>query len=909
MTERLIVIDGYSLVFRAYHSMPALSRPDGVPVGAVYGFTSMMLRLIADMKASHIVMVFDTGGKNYRHELYPEYKANRPPAPEDLIPQFPLMRTAAQALNIHILEQRGYEADDIIATLANRALAKQEEVLIVSSDKDLMQLINDHTKMYDAMKGKIVGAKEVKEKFGVPPSQMLDLLSMVGDSADNVPGIPGIGPKTAALLLDEYGTLDNILANTPNIKQEKRRQSIEQSHEIVKLSKRLIALTDDVPLNVTLDDLRTKPIDPHKLLAFLEEQNFRSLIARIKKDYAIESETKPTRKPIATTNIVSEKSQLQEIALLAKQSGQCVFYAQNNYASNEEIKISQDIAGIGIVVDENQSFYIPLMARCEQSSLFDSSESLKRIVFADFVEVLAPILADPAILKIVYDQKRWLHLINESVPNKILACEDVMIMAYALGCGRFGCEFKQLIDHFLQQKDIFVDLGGITKSRAAFVELDLYTVANLVAKKSLWIMQIYGLIKEQLVTERMLTIYEKIDRPLSQVVYQMEAYGIKINTDILTGLSQEFDSYIKNLEKEIFKIAGCEFNIASPKQLGEVLFTKMGIDASKKSKTGAYSTGVEVLEALQLQGHIIADSLIEWRRFYKLKSTYTDSLIKQIDPKTGRIHTCFMLTATSTARFSSTDPNLQNIPIRSEWGNKIRSAFVAESGYKIVSLDYSQIELRLLAHIAKIDTLKQAFADGKDIHAITAAEIFHVDLTNVDDNLRRRAKAINFGIIYGISAFGLAKNLGISKAEAGDYINRYLEKYPGIVEYMEQTKIFARTNGYVQTIFARKCYTPHINSDNANLKAFAERAAINAPLQGSTSDIMRKAMVKIDQTLQIANLDAKMLLQIHDELIFEVKNSDVEQLLITITQLMESITELDVPLTVGAHIGSSWIRG
>ncbi len=911
--KRLIVIDGYGLVFRAYHSMPALSRQDGTPVGAVYGFVSMMLRLLSDIKATHIVMVFDAGGKTFRHKLYPQYKANRPPAPEDLIPQFPLMRFAAQALNIHILEQEGYEADDIIATLAERALANKEEVLIISSDKDLMQLINGHIKMYDAVKAKIISAKEVQEKFGVLPEKMLDLLSMIGDTADNIPGIPGIGPKTAALLLEEYGTLDNILTNTANIKQEKRRQTIEESREIVKLSKQLITLHKDVQLSVTLDDLKAQGIDPRKLLAFLEEQNFRSLVARVKKDFnVIEEQASVNRRKLPAANIiiVNDKSELKNIKSLVKQSGKAVFYIQNNFTSNEYIRTSYDIAGIGIVVNKDNNFYIPFFNKeaSNRNSLFASNSQMQYVSFSEFILEFDEIFADSSVLKIMHDQKKFLHLIAEIKEPILTTTEDVMIMSYALGCGMINTEFKHLIFHFLNQHDILLDLGGITKSRMAFNDLDLYSIANYVVKKTLWLDQLYYTIKDQLVSEHLVSIYEKIDRPLSEIVYEMEASGIKVNSTILNSLSGEFDSKLQVLEKEIFKIAGCKFNIASTKQLSDVLFNKMGIDAGKKSKSGALSTGVEVLELLQHQGHPIADVLIEWRRFYKLRNTYTETLAKQIYSKTGRIHTNFAIAATSTGRFSSNDPNLQNIPIRSEWGNKIRAAFVAKSGSKLLSVDYSQIELRVLAHIAHIEGLKKAFVEGKDIHATTASEIFHVDLNKVNADLRRQAKAINFGIIYGISAFGLAKNLGISRSEAGEYIKRYFDEYPGILEYMEQVKAFARTHGYVETIFGRRCYTPHINSSNATLRSFAERAAINAPLQGTVADIIKKAMIKAARELKLSGLDAKMLLQVHDELIFEVKESDLEKVSALIKQLMEGVAKLDIPLIVDSHYGDSWTR-
>lgn len=906
MEERLIVVDGYGLVFRAYHSMPALSRDDGVPVGAVYGFISMMLRLLSEIKSTHIVMVFDAGGKNFRHRLYPEYKAHRPPVPEDLIPQFPLMREAASALNIHVLEQRGFEADDIIATLAQRALANKEEVLIVSGDKDLMQLVNGHIKMYDAVKSRIIGAEQVFEKFGVNPEKMHDLLAMVGDNADNIPGIPGIGPKTAALLLEEYGTLENILLNTANIKQTKRRETIENSRDIVHLSKQLVALDKNVQLDVTLDDLKARPIDPVKLLAFLEEQNFRSLVARVKKDYKIKTEELSSKVVAkrASTKIITSQGEFAELEEIIKKAGKVALYLQNNFKTNLDIKTSKDIAGFALSIDDSGLFYIPV-AQEETLTLFSDEE--KYLSFDQVIDGLRLVLESQSVLKIVYNQKKWLHLLASN-GCALESVEDVMVIAYCLGSAKTGNGFTELAEHYLGEKDSLHDSGGITKARAAINELDIYSVANYVSKKAVWLNSICNTVKNQLQDERMVSLYEKVDRPLPTIVYKMEREGIKLDKKVIEELSGEFAFKIGELEKEIYKLAGCQFNIASPKQLGEILFDKLAIDPGKKLKSGGYSTGVEVLEVLQQQGHPIADFLIEWRRFHKLKSTYTDSLLNQIDPLTGRIHTNFETTTTSTARFSSSEPNLQNIPIRSEWGNKIRAAFIAKDDYKLVSLDYSQIELRLLAHIADIETLKTAFAEGKDIHTSTASEIFNLPPEQIDADTRRRAKAINFGIIYGISAFGLAKNLGISRGEAGDYIKLYFEKYPGIRSYMEQTKEFARTHGFVKTIMGRKCFTPNINSSNVNLKAFAERAAINAPLQGSAADIIRKAMVQINNVLTESNLDAKMLLQVHDELIFEVKESDVASLIVLAKNTMEHVHDLAVPLVVSAFSGSNWVH-
>lgn len=911
--KKLIVIDGYSFLFRAYHSMPALSRPgDSIPVGAVYGFTSMIMKVLSDMNPTHIVIVFDSGKKTIRHKIYPDYKANRPPPPDDLIPQFSLVREAAKALNVDILEREEYEADDIIATLAEISKSKKEEVLIVSSDKDLMQLVNGHIKMYDAIRSKIIGEKEVEEKYGVAPNKIRDLLAMMGDTSDNIPGVPGIGPKTAAELLNRFGDIDKVFENLSEIKQPKRRETLENSKDIVKLSCELVSLHKDIDLGIEFDALKSKPIESKKLLDFLHAQGFRTLISRAKKMFGVDDSA--PGQDVSSFDASSAKS-LKNIADvkglydIASNQGEIAIYFQPNFVYRDKVKDSSDVHVVSFSIGKS-TFYAEVKSKkVEQVSLLDHSDSVEKIFFDEMIESLKDIFEDTSIIKVVWNYKSVLHLISESnVPIHPKSFEDIMLMAYDLGSGRSNTEFHKLVDFFLEEEDQ-IAVSGITKARANLKNLDARELGNYVCKNAYFVYQAYKKIKEMMFDAKIHSFYKRVDLPLAEVVYDMEVNGFMVKKDILLDLEKSLEKEIDSLSKEIYNLAGTEFNISSSQQMADVLFNQMGIDPHKKSrKSGVYSTSAETLEQLQADGHTIADLLIRWRRISKIKSTYTSALVSHIESSElgERIHSNFSLALTSTGRFSSTEPNMQNIPVRGDFADEIRSAFVAREGYKILALDYSQVELRIVAAMANVVSLKEAFRKNLDIHSVTAGEIFGVKIEDVDKSLRNKAKAINFGIIYGISGFGLAKNIGISRSEATNYIDKYFEKYPEILHFMESSKEFARRHGYVETIMARRCYINGINSKDPNTRSFSERAAINFPIQGSSSDIMRKAMVKVGDVLVNSKWDCKMILQVHDELLFEVKNSDVDDVSKALKKTMEEIVRLSAPLIVNASIGDNW---
>lgn len=930
-TSRIIIVDGYSFVFRAYHSMPALSRPvDGTPVGAVYGFTSMLMRMILDIEHTHIVVVFDAGSKGFRHDIYSEYKANRPPVPEDLIPQFPLVREAAKALNIEILEKERYEADDIIATLAHEARAKKEEVLIVSSDKDLMQLVNHHTTMYDAMRSKYIGIKEVEEKFGVKPEKIRDLLALVGDTSDNVPGVPGIGPKTAAELLNKFETVEGIFENLDKIKQPKRKSSLEDNRQKVKLSQRLVSLVSDLSLNIKLDDLEKKKIDEQKIVEFLHQQGFKTLISRVKKNFSMESNNISdgvNASKIKDNSVDVPKFKNENIQIIQSQKdfkkiydkavccGKISFHIQTNFVNRESIESLQDVHSIGISIGSKYFYHISMtQVDKEQPSLLNLSMTQdKDFTFYEFVTNINAVLEDKSILKIFYDSKMFLNLLDNSEfkvsKDFMKLADDIMMMSYDIGSGKYDTSLGSLVDFYIPEQASKFDLiegGGIVKSRNRFNALSKIETSTYVLKKAYIIEYLHALLERELFVSKQNVFYQRIDKKLPCVIRKMELYGVKVDPKKLLDLSEEVDKKLKVISQNIYKLAGVEFNIASPKQLSEVLFGSMGIAPPKKSKTGSYKTGSDILEGLQAQGHTIADLLLEWRKLNKIKTTYTTNLVSHIDKKSGRIHGKFLLSATATGRFSSVNPNLQNIPIRGEIANKIRSAFVAKDGYKILSADYSQIELRFAAHMGKVESLKKAFENNLDIHQATASEVFGVSLEKVTSDLRSKAKAINFGILYGMSGYGLAKNLGISKSDANEYINKYFVKYPEIKQYMSDAKQFASEHGYIETITKRRCYISGINSKDRNIRAFSERAAINFPLQGSNADIMRKAMIKIDESFSNTNLDCHLMLQVHDELVFEVKKSDIEKSTDLIKNIMENIVSLSIPTTVGIKIGDNW---
>ena len=931
MSKKIALIDGYGFVFRAYHSLPPLTRADGTPVGAVYGFTNMLIKLLAGLDVSHAAVVFDSGSKTFRNEIYPAYKANRPPCPEDLKPQFAIVRQAAEAVNLQILEKVGFEADDIIATIAKKSAAAGYQTLIVSSDKDLMQLVDENTFMYDSMKNKFIGIAEVKEKFAVEPKKVLDVLSLMGDASDNIPGVKGIGPKTAAELIQQFGTLENIFSHLDEIKQEKRRQLLLDGEERAKLSKILAALKEDVELSTTFDDLKIRALDPNKLISFLEDQGFRSLVTRVQKEFGIsiaDAQIYSARsnsigaKFEQSSNLITEiafeevkKIEITSVEMVEKLMAEA---ALNGIATIDFFTQKNELNFVTISTcksDETprEIFYFAVnekgrgIEKNYSSDLFgfESAPSPKFEAKGFGIELLEKILTDDSIKKVFFDAKSFLkffprltafedvslinHLLNSSVKNDLRELIDINLDEEIEECG-FGEIFSKITEK--QDSEIFSD----TEKKAEFF-----------CFKNFAIYRLYKIFHPQIFELKLSQTYNSYEKPLLEVLAQMEISGIKIDVEKLHRLSGEFGKKINELSAEIYALAGGEFNIASPKQLAEVLFERLGLDSSKKSKkTGALSTGVGVLEELEEEGHPIARKILEFRKFSKLKNTYPDSLPKEINPKTGRIHTHFSTISTITGRLSSSKPNLQNIPIKSLEGQKIRESFVSEKNHFLISADYSQIELRVLAHVAKIENLIQAFKDEKDIHKITAAQVFKVPENEIDDSLRSKAKAINFGIIYGISAFGLAKQLNISRGEAANYIKSYFEAYPGIEASMKNYIELARANGYVETFSGRKCFIRDIGNKNPMIRAEAERQAINAPIQGSAADIIKKAMICLSKKLEEKNLRSKIILQIHDELIVEAPNDEVEMVAKILKSEMESVFTLDVPLKVDVKIGECW---
>ena len=926
---KITLIDGYGFVFRAFHSLPPLTRNDGTPVGAVYGFTNMLIKLLANLHASHIAMVFDSGSKTFRNEIYSDYKANRPPCPEELIPQFPLVREAAEALNLPILEKVGFEADDLIATVAKQAAAKGFEVVIVSSDKDLMQLVDENISMFDAMKNRVISEKEVEEKFFVKPNQVLDILSLMGDSSDNVPGVRGIGPKTAAELINKYQTLENLLENLDEIKQDKRRQMLKDGVENAKLSKKLIALCETVPVSDNLDDYLLRSIDGQKLMSFLNEQNFKALAGKVQKDFGIDGDvvnnatnqnsptpkqTKPNQEIKITKTIVNQISQIQNLNQQAIQNGNLIvdFVFEKNevqsviLSSVKESSLTQEIFLIDIINEAQNldagDLFAPKAAE---------SQSKNGLKLEDLMVEIAPILLDESVAKIGYQVKDLIKFASLAwCPSGTFVIDDISLMAYVLNSGTDKTDFDVLVAENLSDEtpENFsancqtLEKGKIPEEFAnENARWAFYCFKNYATYK------IYQNLKQQIFDQKLNNVYYSFERPLIKVLSKMEAAGIAVNNIKLKELSIHFEEEIQQLTKEIHKLAGEEFNIGSPKQLGHILFEKLSLEAGKKSKkTGALSTGQEVLEELDLAGHDIAGKILKWRAFSKLKSTYSDALQNAINEKTGRIHTTFSNTSTSTGRLSSNHPNLQNIPIRSEEGRKIRSAFVAKKGHQLICADYSQIELRVLAAFANIEALKEAFLADKDIHNITAAQIFGVEENEVDKEMRRKSKAINFGIIYGISAFGLAKQLKIAREDAAAYIKSYFETYPGIQNYMHETQEFAKENGFVKTITGRKCFVTNINNKNPILRGIAERLAINAPIQGSAADIIKKAMIDFDEELGKSNLKSQMILQVHDELVIEAPDSEVAEVSKLLQNTMQNAFVLDVPLKVDLTVSESW---
>lgn len=921
----LHLIDGSAFIFRAYHALPPLTRKsDGLPIGAVSGFCNMLQRYVeeasGDDAPTHVAVVFDKGSHTFRNDMYDQYKANREAMPEDLRPQMPLTRRATEAFNIACKELEGYEADDIIATLSCQARDAGGRVTIISSDKDLMQLVGGGVEMLDAMKNRRIDREGVLEKFGVYPERVVDVQALAGDSVDNVPGAPGIGIKTAALLINEYGDLETLLDRAEEIKQPKRRQTLLEKRDQIELSKKLVQLDCETPLDFTLDDLEVKDPDPETLMPFLAEMEFRTLTKRIADKLGVEPpviEDAPVRPDTedsdtpeapkfgdAVYDCVCDATGLEPWIDAIRERGWVAVDTETT-GLNEMIA---ELVGISLCVEPGHACYIPLTHKDGAADdLFGSDALLDgQMPLDQALDMLKPVLEDDAILKIGQNMK-YDAKIFARYGVTVAPIDDTMLMSYAMHGGEHGHGMDTLSERYLGHTPIPIKpLLGSGKSAITFDRVDIDEATKYAAEDADITLRLWKLFKPQLHRVQVTTVYETLERPLVPVLAQMEMHGVKVDRDTLSRMSNAFSQKMAQLEEEIHDLAGEKFNVGSPKQLGEILFDKMGIEGGKRGKTGAYATGADVLEDLATE-HELPARVLDWRQLSKLKSTYTDALQSHINRETGRVHTSYAITGANTGRLASTDPNLQNIPVRTEEGRRIREAFIAETGNTLLSLDYSQIELRILAHIADIPQLKQAFADGLDIHALTASEMFDVPLDEMTPEIRRRAKAINFGVIYGISGFGLARNLRIPRAEAQGFIDRYFERFPGIRDYMDATIEFAKDHGYVQTLFGRKIHTPEIAAKGPRA-GFARRAAINAPIQGSAADIIRRAMVRMPDA--ISDLPAKMLLQVHDELLFEVSDDAVDETITRARDVMEGAADpavkLDVPLIVDAGKGVNW---
>lgn len=985
--DHLFLVDGSGFIFRAFHALPALTRKsDGLPVGAVSGFCNMMWKLLTEARdtsvgvtPTHLAVIFDYSSKTFRKEIYPEYKANRSAPPEELIPQFGLIRQATRAFNLPCIETEGFEADDIIATYARKAEALGADVTIVSSDKDLMQLVTANVHMYDAMKDKQIGIADVIEKWGVPPEKMIDLQSLTGDSTDNIPGIAGIGPKTAAQLLEEFGNLETLMARAGEIKQNKRRESILAGTEAIKLSRQLVTLRTDVPLELELDALVLEKQDGPKLVGFLKTMQFTTLTKRVAdacdcdasaiepspitvewgdiargpdldaKAVVSDTPAPSAEQPAANSTVKGQGSTPADLTTSRDAAFKGKEIDRSSYITIRDLDtlkqwiaeakdcglvafdtettsldpMQAELVGVSLALQDNRTSpasttiraaYVPLGHKAGADDLF--SDGLKlvdgQIPLTQALDALKDLLEDTSVLKIAQNLK-YDYLVMKRHGIIIAGFDDTMLISYVLEAGNGTHGMDSLSERWLGHTPIaYKDVAGSGKSSVTFDRVEIEKATAYAAEDADVTLRLWLVLKPQLVAKGLMRVYERLERPLVPVLAMMEERGITIDRQILSRLSGELAQKAAAFEDEIYELAGERFNIGSPKQLGDILFGKMGLAGGSKTKTGQWSTSAQVLEDLAAQGEPLPRKIVDWRQLTKLKSTYTDALPGYVHPETKRVHTSYSMAATTTGRLSSSEPNLQNIPVRNPEGRKIRTAFISTPGHKLLSADYSQIELRVLAHVADIPQLRQAFADGVDIHAMTASEMFGVPIEGMASEVRRRAKAINFGIIYGISAFGLANQLSIERSEASDYIKKYFERFPGIKDYMESTKDFAREHGYVETIFGRRAHYPEIKSSNASMRAFNERAAINAPIQGAAADIIRRAMVQIEPALARAGLGEKtrMLLQVHDELIFEVEDEAIEAAMPVIVATMENAAmpavSMRVPLKVDARAAHNW---
>ena len=914
-TDHFYLIDGSGYIFRAYYALPPLTRKsDGLPVGAVSGFCSMLFKLLEDSKSnenlqkpSHFAVIFDAARKTFRNEIYSDYKANRSEAPDDLAPQFEYIRKSVIAFNLPSVDLPNYEADDLIATYVEQILAKGAKVTIVSSDKDLMQLYRKDVRLFDPMKNKFITPEDIVTKFGVSPEKVIDVQSLAGDSSDNVPGVPGIGVKTAAELINKYGTLEKLLDNAQEIKQNKRRETLIENKDKAIISKKLVTLMKDAPVERKIEEFHLKEIDKNKLYKFLREMEFNRLLSSVISAYGepelgeIARETKPEKghQNISKKNyhLITNEKEIDEWINEAEEAGELAIDTETSSLDVHQA----DLVGISLSTKIGKACYIPIGHKFKGC--------LKKEAV---IKKLKPLLEDKSVKKIGQNIKfDFIILFKQGI--NMNSMEDTMLMSYVLDAGKNRHNMDTLSEIHLQHKTIsFKEIVGTGKKEINFSDVELDKAMEYAAEDADVTYRLYKIFSKNLKLEKLTNIYEIFEKPLIKILAFMEIEGIKIDNKFLKVLSEKFEKKINKLEKEIFKISKKKFNIASPKQLGEIIYNDLKIAKLKKTKKGSFATNASILEDLAFKGHQFPKLVLDWRQVSKLKNTYSDALPEHINPNTKRVHTSFLLAATTTGRLASSDPNLQNIPIKSEDGKDIRKAFTAEKGFTLISADYNQIEMRILADLAGVKELKKAFKNNEDIHSLTASQVFNVDIKKVDQDMRRKAKAINFGIIYGISQYGLAKQINVSNHEADDFLKAYFSRFPEIKVYMDDTIKFCRKSGYVNNIFGRRSHFNGINDKNFNVRNFQERASINAPIQGSASEIMRLAMIRLDKKFDsLKNNKSKILLQIHDELIFEVPEKEVRTITKIIQEEMTSVTESDLhsfstPLTVDVNTGDNW---